>query len=444
MMKDSMKWVVGLVGAVVLAGCGGSGDGRTPPPPPGPDRSVPTVVLGEQSAVTTTFITGQGRRAPGSLSAVIGHLQYQNSIDDVIPKLDQTVYPDMILGLDRYTVNSRTIAANVPSDQGSKLFREFPLEVFSLLQEDDFGNFNTITTSAPALLVEPPLNLQLRLFRGRYASVQMSLDDSILNFDFGLGQVIFDRTLFEDRNYDFRTGAITSFIGDYVAFDLSAANVDVRPLMSNGTPADMVLFSGDGIAMSQGFGFDGSFELLDPVRVEQGIIRPGTVIGGVKTAGIYSLLELDPRDLDGLLKITSIQGPWRPHKDVFKAVPPFAMVAFPSSDDNFEQRLVMWKQNADGDVTDMWQGVVRYEDAGSNAPSQGTFQLWPIGQIDDADPANEVQGTVNNLISNPNYETINGQRILTGYTVVKGEYNVTAQSAPWYFPNQGGFVVFRR
>lgn len=443
-MKDSLKWVSCLVGLVALAGCGGGFDGRTPPPPPGPDRSTPTVVLKNEAAVQTIILSGQGR-APGSLSAVIGSNIYQNSIDDRIPKLDQTIYPDMVIGLDRYTINSRTIAATLPVDTSSKLFREYPLEIFSLIQEDDFGNFQTITGAPPALIVEPPLALDLRIFRGRYSNVQYVLDDAMLNFDFGTNQVIFDRTLFEDRNFDFRTGALTSFLGDYVAFDMTVAPINLRPLMSTGIPADMVLLTGDGIALSQGFGFDGSFEVLDPVRIEQGIIRPGTVIGGVRVAGTYSLLELDPRDLTNLTKITSLQGPWYTHKEVFKNIPPFAMVSFPHSDDGLEQQLVLWKQNPDGDVTDMWQGVLRFEDNGQNAPVKGSFQLWPVSQLDDADPANEVKGTVGNLQTVPNYETINGQRVLTSYTVLKGEYDVSQTNDLFAgMPKAGGFVVFRK
>lgn len=444
MMKDSLKWVYGVVGAIALVGCGGGGGGRTPLPPPGPDRSIPTVVLGDPAAISLSFITGQGRRAPGSLTAVVGSQQFANSVSDVTPTLDQSTFPQMFLGLDRYSINTRTWAATVPADQGSKLFSQFPLEIFSLEQEDDFGNLQPLTTQEPALLVEPPLNLDLRIFRGRYSTVQVALDDAILNFDFGSGQLIFDQALFEFRNYDPRFNAVRSFISDYVAFDLTHADPALRPTMTNGLPADMVLFSGDGIAMSQGFGFDGSFELLSPIRVEQGIIRLGAVIGGVKTNGTYSLLELDPRDLDGLAKITSLAGPWRTHRDVFKSVPPFAMVAFPSSDDDFTQWLVLWKQNADGDVTDMWQGVIRYVDLGSSAPTSGTFQLWPISQIDDADAANEVTGTVSNLVSTPNYETVNGQRVLTGYSVRRGEFDVTNTNDRFNFPLQGGFVVFRK
>lgn len=443
-MKDSMKWLVGVVGLVVLSGCGGDGGGRIPPPPPGPDRAVPTVVLNDPAAVTLTFITGQGRRAPGSLTAVVGAQFLQNDVNDVIPKLDQTNFPDLRLGLDRYTVNSRTFAATIPDDAGSKTYREFPLEIFSLEQEDDFGQLEPITFNPPALLVEPPLDLDLRLFRGRYSTIQVNLDDAIINFDFGTGQVIFDRFLFEDKNYDQLTGSVRSFLADYVAFDLTQADDDLRPSMSDGTPADMVLFSGDGIAVSQGFGFDGSFELLSPVRVEQGIIRLGTVIGGVRTSGVYSLLELDPRDLEGLTKITSLAGPWRTHKEAFKAVPPFATVAFPSTSDNNVQWLVMWKQNADADVTDMWQGVVKYEDAGNLPPTRGTFQLWPIAQIDDADASNEVRGTVSNIIATPNYAIINNVRVLIGYDVRRGDFDVTQSNALFNFPLQGGFVVYRK
>lgn len=442
MMKDSMKWLLCAFAAVFVAGCGGSGDGRVPPPPPGPDRSAPTIVLGNTAGLTTTFISGQGRRAPGSLIAVIQRIAYQNNVDDIIPVLDQSTFPELKVELDAYSINSRTFSVSVPGDQGSRFMTQFPLEVFSLEQENDFGGTDLLTQNPPALLAEPPFDIQLRMFPGRYSSVQVNLDDAILNWD-GFG-VTFDRDLFIFRNYNEFTNTMTSFLSDQISFDLSAMPAEDRPLMTNGDPAEAVLYSGDAIAMSRGFGFDGSFELLDPVRVEQGIIRPGPILGGVQAPGTYTLLELDPRDLEGLTKITALQGSWRSYKSVMTDFPVYSMVAMPNSGDDDRQTLLVWKHNPDGQITAMWQGTLRYTVAAGTPPTTGFFSLWPIGQIDDADAANEVKGFVSNLITRPTYATVNGRRVVVGYDVLKGDYNVTETNPLFPFPLQGGFAVFRR
>lgn len=81
-------------------------------------------------------------------------------------------------------------------------------------------------------------------------------------------------------------------------------------------------------------------------------------------------------------------------------------------------------------MTALWYGSVFYNVGGN--PSNNIFKLYPVDTIDDAVPANEVQGTLSNLVK------VNG-------TVRRGDWDVTGvPPGIWPFGTSGGFGVYRR
>lgn len=440
MIKRDWKWMFGLGAALLLAGCGGSGGGGgTDGGGDGGDvdRTVPTVVLGDRCEVQTVFLSGQGRRDVGSQIAVIKRVQFQNNEEDFVPSLDQYPFPYLRVQLDGYTINSRVFTVPVPIEEQFLQFTEFPLEIDSMLEIQGDGTTLELTNQRPAYVQDPPFQADLICFPGRQVTVTISLDDKILRFD-PVDEIVFDQVAFETQNYDQRAQppAIKSVISDYVSFDIS--NVADRPRMldRNNQPtgpfADTVHFSGDGIAQSIGFDAQDSFQLLDPLTIENGRIKRPTIIGNDKIPGSYIIEEPDPRDINNEnLRITSLQGIWRPYTDVLSNVGSYAAIAFPNSRFDDEQQFVMIQRNASGQILAMFQGVVVY----NSALTGGTFRLWPVSQVDDGDPANAVEGIVSNLVVRD--ALTNG--------VLRGDYQVTSGAGPTFpFPLGGRFVVFRK
>ena len=70
-----------------------------------------------------------------------------------------------------------------------------------------------------------------------------------------------------------------------IEFDVSALAGADRPALSNANRASMVHFSGDSIGISSGFDIDGSFEMLNPVVIDQGVIKRPVVLGGRQAPG---------------------------------------------------------------------------------------------------------------------------------------------------------------
>lgn len=437
-LKDLRKWLLLFAGGALLIGCAGGGtdvnttNGGSNGATTGGDTRVPTVRLSGNGQLQFAVISGQGRRDIGSQIAVFRRISFQNSDTDFIPSLDQSNFPDMKCQLDNYKLNTRVFGVSIPGNANYREFVEFPFEVYSMEEVTDTGTAQ-LTNTFPALALTNPLATRLKIFPGRQTTLHIALDDAILLFDPAEG-VVFDRDLFIEKNYDFRTNSIRSFISDMIAFDLTQMAPADRPFLNldpdDGlapVPADMVLFSGDSIGISAGFGTLESFELLDPIRIEKGLIQQGPVIGSSQAPGVYTLVETDPRDLSGLAKITALQGSWFPKDQVLANIPDFAMLAIPGSDDDNEQQLIAWNQNAAGQVTALWQGIVTYDGAGS-----GVFSLWPINQVDDGNATNEVDGVVKNLV------------VSTG-VVVRGEFEATTGAISKFpFPKTGAFVVYRR
>ncbi|MCE9558089.1 MAG: hypothetical protein K8R88_03990, partial [Armatimonadetes bacterium] len=245
---------------------------------------------------------------------------------------------------------------------------------------------NTLAYEAPN-----PFDIRATAFPGRYTTVQVRLDDKTLKWVPG-SNVQFDEDNFTSINYDPLILAIRGHISDYIAFDLTNVPSGERPVVeSTGNPAEKVLFSGDGIAISEGLGSSSVFELLDPVVIKSGTISEGPVINGKKALNSYKLDETDP----SLSIKTALVGIWRNSTEVISATDTVSMVAFPNSDDNNRQTLVLFKQNSAGKISGMWHGYVDYD---ATDTTKGVFKLFPIGTLTTGETTGqEVNGTVSNI-----------------------------------------------
>lgn len=427
--KNGLKWVAAAAVVTGIVGCGGSGGSGVVPAGSGPTgalsasgRAVPSVNLGSTGFIQAVFLSGLDRRAVGSQIAVLRDVNFQNGTSDVVPTTESATINEVTVMLDAYSINSREIPVNL-NGAPSRAFSEFPLQVSEIREVVD-GNGNTQLLAGPnALNVPDPFDVRIRTFPGRQTAVQIRLDESSLRVDNTLG-LFFDEDAFTKANYDPLLKAIKGHISDYVAFDLSGIRSVDRPVVDAlGEPADRVYFSGDGIAISNGIGTDSIFELLDPVSIKAGAVYNGAVLNGVKAPNTYRLDELDPGDF----LVTAQTGIWRNYSDVIVDNGTVNMVAFPSSDDDTRQQIVIYRK-AGSTIDAMWQGEIEY----ASDMKSGTFHIFPVGDVDDAIPSQEVSGTITGV------SVVNG-------VAYKGDWNITsAVPGGFPFPSSGGFGVFRR
>jgi len=280
------KWLIAFTASAVLIGCGGGsgtgnggggGGGGN-----GGNRGIATANLGHFGQGQILLLSGQGRRGSTSLIAVIDNLRVYNSPTDFQPEDLQNSGSPLRVQLDGYTLNQ--FVFNVPLSVGgpAKSFTKFPFEIAKI---DQIENGNTTTLySGPPVLFTPFFELNMQLFPGRQTTVQVVLNDQILSFDQTLG-VVFDRAAFETENYAPFNEKLNAFLSDMIEFDVSALAGADRPALSNGNRASMVHFSGDSIGISSGFDIDGSFEMLNPVVIDQGVIKRPVVLGGRQAPG---------------------------------------------------------------------------------------------------------------------------------------------------------------
>jgi hypothetical protein len=392
-------------GGVTGGGVTGGGGG-TP--------SAPTVNLGASTNAKIQFLSGQGRRAVGSQFAIMDVIRVQNGPGDVAP-IDQNT-STMNVQLDGYTINSFDFSIQVPEGTPSKTFTEFPLRVDRILEENSTGGQTEVYAGPSILLGTFPVNFTA--LPGRDVTLLVKLNDAML--DVSGGSVTFDTALFEDENFDPVLNTLVGFISDHVSFDISGMPDSAKPLMANGQRASHVLFTGDQIGISRGSGTVGTFNMLRPLLVEDGILRETT--GG----GTYTVVEPDPRDPApiSLPQITSLEGSWRPHTSVLGNLQDTNMVVFPNSRGLNENQVILF-QRSGSTITAFWQGVAAF--SGGSA----TIELYSINQI--------VPATANN----PATGTLSGLTVTNG-VVTGGSFTFNTPPAGFPFSTTGKFVVFRR
>lgn len=430
-------WMV-LASGLVLAGCGGSGGGggnggggTTPPP----DDGTPQVVLAEGSDVQFLFLTGQGRRAPEPLIALIKSVTVANGPIDQIPDYITGSLDGIRAELNGYSANAVSISTVIPSSVLSKHYSELPFEIADFGTLGPRGYVSVLNANEPRPYIvrlsggaTPPLDL--RVFRGRQSTVSLTLDDAM--FEVQNGSVVFHPQFFADLNVDVATNKIQSFLSDYVAFDLTAMPVAQRPKLGTGAPADLVLLSGDAIALSSGFDSSTSFEVRGAEFTTQGVIRRPVELEGRMTPGSYTLLEPDPRDILGQGRVlTAGQGIWRNFTEVLGNRGSTLAVAFPNSRNSNVMDLAIMSLSGNR-VTKAALGKATFTPNGSTF-SGGTFEVYPISEVGKTSPTGKVSGNLSALSVAQDAE---------GAMVRSGSFTFSGGSMG--FPANGRFVVFRR
>ncbi|MBL8059129.1 MAG: hypothetical protein JNK63_00265 [Chthonomonas sp.] len=429
--------------ASLLAGCGGGDNGSGggvggPGGGGGGGRTYPTFSLGSGGVVQTTFLSGMGRTLPRgaaqSQTAVVRNVRFQNSQFDFIPTGENNVLQEMNVQLDGYTINAQGFGVQFPIGSSSLNYAEYLLEIKQFIERQNGTETNRTSDNGVAFQAPNPFEADVRVFPGRVSNFSVRLDDSMLNYNFGDDTIFWDDAAFRTANFNPIYNKMISQFADYVAFDISAVSSKPQLHVDNSN-ADRVYFSGDGYGYSRGMGSTSEFELLDPINVQNGKVTQGPPIGPpgsqISGANLFILDDTGP----ALTRHTSIVGTWKPFGSAITSSDTTVAVAFPTSREttasatNARQQFVLYRTSG-GNVVDLWYGSVFYNVGGN--PNSNIFKLYPIDTIDDAVPANEVQGTLTNLV------TVNG-------TVRRGDWDVTGvPPGIWPFGTSGGFGVYRR
>ena len=421
------KWLIAFTASAVLIGCGGgsgvgnltSGGGGTTG-----GRGIPTVVLGNTAQVQVLFLSGAGRRGPqDSQVADIDNVRVYNSPTDYQPTDLQGSGSPLKIGLDNYTLNQFVFDVALKTGGPSKTFTKFPLAIKAI--EDKDGNLLFSGPFEPT----PFFDMNLTLFPGRQTTIQVLLNDLTIHWDTTNNVLVWDRSVFETENYSVTNNKLNGFLSDMISFDVSAVPIADRPLDSKGEVVDMVHFSGDSIAMSGPFKMVGlqpqaTFDVLNPVVIDSGVMRKPQIIGGKPVPGIYNVMEPDPRDPFGNAKITAIQGIYRPYTDFLTNMPDFSMVALPTTRNSTVNQVVLFNRNAAGTITAMWQGIIDY-----NKPTTGVIRLFNLKDLPNAAATPRASGTV--------------KFTKQGGVVKQGSFAITSVPPGYPFPATGEFVVLR-
>jgi hypothetical protein len=382
-----------------------------------------------------TIVTGQGRRGPGDMVATMspvggGALNVRNDNFDVLAT------PDPVgATLTSYSLYSVSATKLIPGGNAYLTYSLFPLTITSLEGTDTDGN-NFSTWVGTFLAGTFPADVMLH--RGRDTTFQFTLNDAIITGRDANGPV-FDILQFQEENLNPISGNIESLFSDYVAFDITAMGGLDRPnLIVNGNPgpdADMILFSGDSIALSAGFDTLGTLMILDPRvtpvdNVDTGQINSPVVVGGTATEGTYTLFEPDWRLIDpqdGM--IVSLQGRWRPYTQVLSGIGTYMMVVFPNSRNETDGFTAVYvRHDVGGNITALWQGPARF-----TGPDANEIRLSRVRDIVGGLEINPAVGTLSD------YVMANGE-------VTSGTFTFPALGIPgdFPFPLTGQFRVFRK
>ena len=326
---------------------------------------------------------------------------------------------------------TKLIPAGVPFLQ----YSEFPLSINRLTGTDVNGN--DITEWVGNFLAGT-FDADVMLHRGRDTTFQFNLSDAIITGRDNNGP-LFDVNQFLLENRDPITQNIESLFSDFVAFDLSAMSGLDRPNIivnhADGGDADMILYTGDTIALSQGFDNQDSLMILDPTVVpldseDTGQINSPVIVGGTATEGTYTLFEPDWSLIDptaGL--IVSLQGRWRPYTQVLGNIGTYMMVVFPNSRNDTDGFTAVYiRRDAGGNIIALWQGPARF--TGGNA---NEIRLTRVRDIVSGLEINPAVGTLSAYV-NANGEVTSGT-----FT-----FPLIGTPADFPFPLTGSFRVFRR
>jgi hypothetical protein len=424
-LRSFRNWCIASAALALVIGCGGGGGAGGGGNTGGSGGSsggaaVPTVVLGDVSQVQMLYASGQGRRAPGSTYATIQNIQIQNGPTDFAPSTLQGSASPIRTQLDGYSLNSALFAETVTGAE--KVFTELPIEILRVDEEDSTGNLQTVFTGP--FRTTPAFKLRATLMPGRQTTIQLNLNDSMVTV--ANNNLTFNRAQFERENYDPADRRVNGFLSDMVMFDISGIPQADKPnMVSGGGAADKVFFSGDAIGLGRGFNSNGSFELLNPLVVDQGVLKAPTTVGGRPIPGTYSVLEPDPRDpFNASANIAALQGIYRAHTEVLADIPEFTVLVLPNSRGSSDNQVVAFLSQG-GAIKRCWQGVARF-----NSNTSGVIEIWSLDQLDEGTANNKAKGTLNYT--------------KTGGVVKTGTVSFSQLPTGFPFPRTGGFAAFRR
>ncbi len=458
------KWAfIYVVAAVAVVGCGGTGSGtKTAGTGSGGGVTNPTGIRVKLTNGSTTppggidvaFLTGQGR-APGDLIAIVKRIFFDDNYGEVTnPASPETACP--LIGFQNNVVHLDVDFLKQAPGVPSRQFTAFNLDFLRFDQETSVpGNL----TSYPAPVTFPaPYPAKLRVFPGRISSLPVYIDDSMFTVDTsGTTPVIaFNEAQFKISNGATASNPIRGFLSDMVAFNVSGMPaVDKATIGSQagfGGPVDRVFFSGDVYAMSDGHTSGSTFAALtqDPTLQINGRLGAAGSLNGpggtLPHPGTYSLLALDPTDITQQMKIVAGQGIWREHSSVLAGLSTKGLnvVTFPSSNDDNQQEMVAFTQDASGNVTSLYFGYVDLDAL--------TFNLYPLldlvsgTTVDGSGNSNGVSGTLSTLY------TVSGAITSSPDLVRNGLFKITTVPSGAAYPQPptamatgtaGTFYVFR-
>lgn len=461
------------VASIGVVGCGGGGGGNNNVPPPSGGGSFVKLPL-NPGELSVNFLTGAGR-AVGDYTAIIRRIVLRDDFGEV----ETTIAPELSLQLNGYT--QQIARLSVPTTS-SRFFQNFTLEIKELRVDNGspFPDVYPSGTNAPLVSTEFPSSI--RILPGRSTSVQVRLDETMFDIFAVDPDPIFQEDIWRAVNLVENPvqgiDTLNGFLSDYIMFDLSAMSSLDRPEMSDATAANRVYFSGDFLALSTG-GSSGAFEVLTPLGFISGNYSPIVNLpgpnGNKPPFGSYLLTQADPRDDDPsdndfpgstVHQITALQGTYYQLSDVVGGLTSFEMITFPRSQERlvFDTQLnqdvlrelsvqdVVLIKRSGSTITNMYFGEI---DFGANQGDPTTIRAYPIGQMDDGDAHNEIEGVVSD------FKSVNGssvslnvddslrasqiQKIGSGtFTLQSGTDPIYGGALPGDFPSTGRFLVFRR
>lgn len=429
-------WILFVAGAVVVGCAGGVGDvsgtsggvttgsttgttgttGTTSTT--GTTRSVPTVASpSDQADVRVSFLSGQGRRIPGSLYAQANQIRLRIGGTDIIPSEFSGSTDGVNLQLDGYTTNKFGFAQSMGGSAG-KDYQFLSFNVTKMFQEEFDGSLTEIFNGAFGIN-NIPVNVPVR--PGRQSTVQVFFNNAAMGFDFFFDVPTFDQDEFNFENALDGTNRIQGFMSDMVAFDISS--VASKPGMSAGGSADKFLLSGDAMGLGRSANFDGSFDLFSPNFVESGVTTNPVQLPDGTAPGTYNVLEPDPSVIPpDVVRIVALQGTWRDVNSVITNLGTSGILIFPTSRPGEPDMAVAYTRSG-STFTGLWFGNATVTSTG------GSVTLWPVDQAATAEGSRTggFTGTFSNL-TKVNGKTKDGDFALTG--------------APSGLPSTGVFAIF--
>lgn len=425
------KWLLLFVAGAIVVGCSGGtglagttggaggtagGTGTTGTPP----RSVPTITLATTyTDARIVFLSGQGRRSPGSQYAKLNNIRFTNAATDQIPTTFNGSLDGTNLKLDGYSVTKFGFTQD-PFAATSLLYSNLNIEVWNMYEEAVNGIRNEVFSGAFPI---PAIPVRMPLVPGRQLTIQMYLNDASLYHD-PVNDVVFDQAVFNTENGLDTNPYLQAFFSDMVSFPLTG--VTNKPLMASGGTADKFMVSGDAKGIARGVGGAGSFDLFSPNFVESGVLTNPVPLPDGTLPGSYTVLEPDPSVIPPtIVNISALQGSWHDYAEMISNVGSQALIIFPTTNANGLHTAVMIKRSG-STITDLWFGRATL----NNGNTPGTLELWSVDQVTAGTENNKATGVLTNVT-------------FADSVLKDGDYTIASPPAGFPFTASGTFAVFR-